>query len=58
MGENQMTREEKARIIVRAIDRYGAPGCIDHSTDLLLMGAVMHGLAEIQEAEKKEGAEE
>ena len=53
-----MTREEKARIIVRAIDRYGAPGCIDHSTDLLLMGAVMHGLAEIQEAAKKEGAEE
>ena len=52
-----MTREEKAVIIMKSIERYGAPGCVKQNTDLLLLGAITHGLAEIQEAERKEGAE-
>ena len=40
-----MTREQKAVIIMKSIERYGAPGC------------VKQGLAEIQEAERKDGAE-
>ena len=31
-----MTREQKAVIIMKSIERYGAPGCVKQNTDLLL----------------------